>query len=130
LSVIKQAFDELKSQADVILVEGAGGWLAPINFESDIADLAIVTELPVILVVGIKLGCINHARISYQAIRASGVSCVGWVAVCLDPEMSLIDENIGTLKNKISAPLLAVMPFVKEQDFERLAKNFEDSGLF
>ena len=128
LDVLVQAFNSVKDKADVLLVEGAGGWLAPVSNECDIADLVQALQLPVILVVAIKLGCINHARLTYQAIIASGVECAGWLAMCVEPEMSMLDENVETIKNKISAPLLGILPYTPEKDFDVLVDNiFRDT---
>ena len=123
LDVLVQAFNSVKDKADVLLVEGAGGWLAPVSNECDIADLVKALQLPVILVVAIKLGCINHARLTYQAIIASGVECAGWLAMCVEPEMSMLDENVETIENKISTPLLGILPYTQEKGFDVLAEN-------
>lgn len=123
LDIIKQAFDDLTANADVILVEGAGGWFAPLNDESDIADLVKILQIPVILVVAIRLGCINHARLTYLAIEKSGVKCAGWIAMCIDPDMVKQTENIETIKNKIAAPLLGILPYMKKMDFDSLATH-------
>ncbi len=121
LEVILQAYNHLKNKADVILVEGAGGWLAPLSNQFTIADLSIALEIPVILVVAIKLGCINHTLLTYNAIKTSGIKCAGWIAMCIDPEMAMQEENINTLKNKIPAPLLGVLPYIENMDFDELA---------
>ncbi len=114
----------LSTQADVLLVEGVGGWLVPLNHQGDtVATLAKKMKLPVILVVGIRLGCINHAHLTYQAIKASGVDCTGWLAMCLDPEMLMVRENIDTIKKTIDKPLLGILPYSKALDFELLADN-------
>ena len=86
LVTIVERFNSLKALAEVIIVEGAGGWYAPLNTQDDISDLAKALALPVILVVGLRLGCINHAKLSYQAIQLSGIACVGWLAVCVAPD--------------------------------------------
>jgi len=129
LDVIAKAFCDLEDKADVILVEGAGGWLAPLNREDDIADLAKVLQIPVIVVVAIRLGCINHARLTFNAIQTAGVQCAGWLATCVDPEMQKQDENIEMIKNKISAPFLGALPYSKEMDFELLAANITGESL-
>ena len=129
LDVIAKAFCDLEDKADVILVEGAGGWLAPLNNECDIADLAKVLQIPVIMVVAIRLGCINHARLTFNAIQTAGVQCAGWLALCVDPEMQKQDENVETIKNKISAPFLGTLPYTKEMDFELLAANITGDSL-
>jgi len=123
LELILQSFQHLKTKAEVVVVEGAGGWFAPLNRQEDIADLAKLLKIPVIMVVAIRLGCINHARLTFQAIQAANVECAGWLAVCIDPKMQFQSENIETIKNKLSTPLLGVLPYLKERDFDLLAKN-------
>ncbi len=125
LDVISRAFNKLKDKANIILVEGAGGWLSPVNNQSDIADLAKSLQIPVVLVVAIRLGCINHARLTFQAIKTSGTECAGWIAMCVDSEMTMQDENIQTIKNKISAPLLGVLPFTQELDYNLFAMHLD-----
>ncbi|MGR8934504.1 MAG: dethiobiotin synthase [Gammaproteobacteria bacterium] len=107
---IGSAFRHLQAQADCILVEGVGGWAVPLNAGQDVGDLAKFLALPVIIAVGMRLGCINHARLTYRAVAASGVSCRGWVAVCIDPNMTAMEENIATLQTTIDTPLLGVLP--------------------
>jgi len=120
---VLKAFGKIKNKADVTIVEGAGGWFAPLNHEQDIADLAIALQMPVIMVVAIRLGCINHARLTFQAIQAANVECAGWIAMCVDPNMQKQAENIATIKNKITVPLLGVLPYMDVMDFDRLAEN-------
>jgi dethiobiotin synthetase len=105
------AFRQLQAQAGITLVEGVGGWAVPLNAAQDVADLAKFLDLPVIMAVGMRLGCINHARLTYRAIVASGVECQGWLAVCLDPHMAAVEENIVALQELIAAPLLGVLPY-------------------
>ncbi len=107
LDKIKIAFEALQQQADVVVVEGAGGFRVPINRQETMADLAVKLNLPVILVVGIRLGCINHALLTVGSIRAAGLTLVGWVANRTDPSMQAKDENVATLKAMIKAPCLA-----------------------
>jgi len=107
MAKIKQAFDALQAQADVVVVEGAGGFRVPLNREETMADLAIQLNLPVIMVVGIRLGCINHALMTAGSIRATGLNLVGWVANRIDPNMPALEENIATLKAMIKAPCIA-----------------------
>ena len=120
---IAECFNALQAQADVVLVEGAGGWYAPINATQDISDLAKALGLPVILVVGIRLGCLNHAKLSHEAILASGLPCAGWIAVCLDADMPKREENITTLTITLSSPLLGVLPYLDKPDFRYLAQQ-------
>jgi dethiobiotin synthetase len=123
LDWIMARFHELKPQADVILVEGAGGWYSPINDGQNISDLAISLALPVILVVAIRLGCINHAVLTAEAINRSALPCAGWIAVCSDPAMQKIEENIGRIHQELHVPLLGVLPFLEKADFDRMAKQ-------
>ncbi|MCX7067069.1 MAG: dethiobiotin synthase [Methylococcales bacterium] len=116
-------FTSLKALADIVLVEGVGGWYAPINDQQAVSDLAQCLALPVILIVGIRLGCINHARLTYEAILASGLACAGWLALCNDPTMLKRDENIATLKKLLNTPLLGVLPYQECADFDLLARQ-------
>lgn len=121
LAVIAERFNALKTEAEIVVVEGAGGWYAPLNDREDISDLARALALPIILVVAIRLGCINHAKLTYQAIQYSGLPCAGWIAVCVDPALLYLDENIQTIKAALSAPLLGVLPYMDSADFDLLA---------
>jgi dethiobiotin synthetase len=109
LDVIKQQFEQIKQQADAVVVEGAGGWLVPINATQSMADLAAALELPVVLVVAVKLGCINHALLSVESIERRGLKLAGWVAnhLCEQGESS---DIINTLKQHIDAPCLGIVP--------------------
>lgn len=97
--------------ANWLLIEGAGGWLLPINEQRYLADWVADAQLPVLLVVGIKLGCLNHAMLTVREIARSGCRLVGWVANCIDPDMALLQENIVDLQQRITAPCLGVVPF-------------------
>ena len=121
LPKIVERFNTLKELAEIVLVEGAGGWYAPLNDHEDISDLAKALALPVILVVAIRLGCINHAKLTFQAIQLSGIPCAGWIAMCVDPDMLKSDENIRTIKTALNIPLLGVLPFLVTADFDLLA---------
>ncbi len=96
---------------DILLYEGAGGWFTPINQQQTLADWVIKHQLSVILVVGIKLGCLNHAQLTWQAMESANINCVGWIANCCDPNMVYIDENINYLTNILPMPLLAKATF-------------------
>jgi len=110
-------FELLRTLADIVIVEGAGGWYTPLNEREANSDLAKLLSVPVIMVVAIRLGCINHARLTYQAIKQSGVSCAGWIAVCTDPTSISKDENILTIKAVVDRPLLGVLPYREVADF-------------
>ena len=120
LPKIVEKFNSLKALAEIVLVEGAGGWYAPLNDHEDISDLAKALALPVILVVAIRLGCINHAKLTLQAIHRYGIPCAGWIAVCVDPDMLKPDENICTIKTAFNVPLLGVLPYLASADFDLL----------
>lgn len=117
LDNIQQSFDVLQTKADVVVVEGAGGFRVPINREQTMADLAVKLNLPIILVVGIRLGCINHALMTAGSIRAAGLNLVGWVANRIDPNMPAIEENIATLKAMIKAACIADVAWGEEPQF-------------
>jgi dethiobiotin synthetase len=110
LDVIRECFARLADQADYVVVEGAGGWFAPLNDEHAMADVARVLGLPLVLVVGMRLGCLNHALLTQAAIEKSGLAFVGWIANRVDPAMERFDENLATLKKCLHAPLLTVFP--------------------
>lgn len=111
-------FELLKTLVDVVVVEGVGGWYTPLNEREANSDLAIALALPVIMVVAVRLGCINHARLTYQAIKQAGVDCEGWIAVCTDPDLLSRDENIQAIKNTVDAPLLGLLPYREVADFD------------
>lgn len=100
IDVIKQAFQALSKLADIVIVEGAGGFLVPLNNQQSMADLSAALDIPVILVVGMKLGCINHSLLTVEAIKARGLKLHGWVANQIEPEMAFFDENITTIAEK------------------------------
>jgi len=109
LKTIKENYQQIEQQADAVVVEGAGGWLVPINDDNTMADLAQKLNLPVVLVVAIKLGCINHALLTVESIQRRGLKLVGWVANHLSAQTES-DEIIATLKQHIEAPCLGVVP--------------------
>jgi len=108
---ICDAFAALTTRADVVFVEGVGGFRVPLDDDYDTADLARDMGLPVILVVGMKLGCINHALLTAEAIAARGLNLAGWVANRIDPAMLRFEQNLDALRQRLSAPLLGVVPF-------------------
>ncbi|POP51049.1 dethiobiotin synthase [Zhongshania marina] len=102
--------------ADLVLIEGAGGWRVPLNRHELLSGLAVELQAPVILVVGMKLGCINHALLTADAIRADGLRIAAWVANQIDPQMSCFDENLSALKAMLGAPCLGVVPHFSDVD--------------
>lgn len=115
LSVIRACFDALAARADCVVVEGAGGWLAPVTERAYMADLALALRLPVLLVVGLRLGCLNHALLTRESIRARGASFAGWVANGVDPAMERAAENLHTLRGRLGEPL-AHIPYLASKD--------------
>lgn len=110
------AFEALCTHADAVLVEGAGGWRVPLNDSETLADLARALKAPVVMVVGMRLGCLNHALLTAEAVRADGLTLAGWVANVIDPDMACLDENIQTLQARLGAPLLGVVPWQPQPD--------------
>lgn len=125
LDLINQNFKQLERDADVVLVEGAGGWYSPLSSDLNNAQLAKYMQLPVILVVGLRLGCINHAALTLEAISRASKHCVGWVGVVIDPVMQGLQANIDFLKSNLDVPLLGVFPNLSYQDFELLALQID-----
>ena len=107
---IKATLGRAREQADLVIVEGVGGFCVPLGVDRNTADLAVMLGLPIILVVGLRLGCINHALLTVEAIKARGLQIAGWVANRIDPAMSRFEENLATLQSLIPAPLLGVVP--------------------
>jgi dethiobiotin synthetase len=108
----------MSGAADFVLIEGAGGWRVPLNSRETLADLALQLHLPVILVVGMRLGCINHALLSCEAITRDGLSVAGWVANQPGEEMPCYRENLETLRRWLPAPLLGEIPAMPSFDTE------------
>ena len=108
---------------DFLVIEGAGGWRVPINKRETMADIPKQLNADVILIVGIRLGCINHALLTAQAIRQDGLKIAGWVANILDTEMLRIDENIDTLKHMLIEPCLGVVPRLSEVTPQQVAAH-------
>ena len=122
LEEIVRAYEELSRLADVVVVESAGGFLVPLNARQTSADLAMRLGLPVVLVVGMRLGCLNHALLTRQQIEASGLLCAGWVANCILPDMPYLDGNIRALQQRLACPLLGTVPFQREPVAARVAQ--------
>lgn len=111
IGTIKAGFETLRPISDRVVIEGAGGWLAPINARESMGDLARALGVPVVLVVGLRLGCLNHAELSRRAIRTQGVAFAGWVANRLSHPLEREAENLATLARRLGAPPLALVPF-------------------
>lgn len=120
---IKQGFNKLASKGDAVIVEGVGGWHVPLNDKDSTVDVARAVNLPVVMVVAMRLGCLNHALLTAEAIGNDGLSLAGWVANSIDNEMTSLDENIETLKDAISAPFLGYIPFGDPSNIEKISKH-------
>lgn len=123
LPAIRNAFLKLSELADAVIVEGCGGFVVPLAETDDTADLARSLGLPLILVVGMRLGCLNHALLTQEAIAGRGLSLAGWVANRIDPQMPRFDGNLATLEARIAAPLLGVLPYQPEFDSTMAARQ-------
>ena len=129
LQVIQQAYQNLRTLADVVIVEGVGGFRVPLSDGIDTADLAESLALPVILVVGMRLGCLSHALLTAEAIRARDLKLAGWVANQVDPGMTAFDENLHAMRQRLAAPCLGVLPWMETADFRDAAKHLHLENL-
>ncbi|MFA7625019.1 MAG: dethiobiotin synthase [Pusillimonas sp.] len=127
--VILKAFAQLQLQAQAVVVEGAGGFCVPISETEDLADVAQALALPVVLVVGMRLGCISHAVLTAQAVQARGLRLVGWVANTVDPDMPCFNENIQALNGRLPAPYLGCIPRLVDPDPAIAARHLDFSRL-
>ena len=127
LAVAVQAV--LAQRADFTLVEGAGGWRVPLGEQATLADLPVALDLPVILVVGVRLGCINHALLTAEAIARDGLRLAGWVANVLDPQTSRLDDNLRTLSERLAAPCLGRVPRLDQAGAAAVARHLDISLL-
>lgn len=124
-ALVSRIREGLSRHCDLALVEGAGGWRVPLNDDEDLAELAIRLQLPVILVVGLRLGCISHARLTADAIAASGLRFAGWAGSLVEPafaaERETHDDNLATLARTLDAPCLGIVPRLTGSDPKRMA---------
>ncbi|BAU72124.1 dethiobiotin synthase [Metapseudomonas furukawaii] len=119
----------LAKGADFTLVEGAGGWRVPLAGAETLSDLPIALGLPVVLVVGVRLGCINHALLTVEAILRDGLVLAGWVANVVDPATSRLEENLATLAERLPAPCLGRVPRLAEATPEAVADHLDLAAL-
>jgi dethiobiotin synthetase len=127
--VLDRAYERLRLRSRALIVEGAGGWLAPLDAARSFADLAARWRMDVVLVVGMRLGCLNHALLTAESIDRRGLRLRGWVANSIDPLFERLPENISSLASRISAPCLGVFPFEPQADPGTLARALAVDAL-
>jgi len=131
LAHIVSCYRQVAAQADLVVVEGVGGFRVPLDDHYDTADLAVALDLPIVMTVGIRLGCISHALLTAEAIAARGLRLVGWIANCVAPDMRHLQANIDTLRLRLArdhaAPLLGTIPYLSDPSAARAAAylNFD-----
>jgi dethiobiotin synthetase len=108
------AFDALAGQSDLVIVEGVGGWASPLSAQLDQSDLALALDVPVLMVVGLRLGCINHARLTARTIRADGARLLGWIGSAVDAGFLYADDTLAILDRVIGVPRLGLLPHCKD----------------
>ncbi|WP_176514871.1 MULTISPECIES: dethiobiotin synthase [Pseudomonas] len=124
-ALLKAMRHVLDQGADFTLVEGAGGWRVPLSDHANLSDLAVALKLPVILVVGVRLGCINHALLSAEAIARDGLQLAGWVANIIEPRTSRLEENLASLAERLPAPCLGRVPRLKVASADAVAEHLQ-----
>ncbi len=129
LARVRDAYARLAGTADRVVVEGVGGWMVPLSETLMQADLVRALDIPVILVVGLHLGCINHALLSVRAIAGDGCRLLGWIANRIDPAMDRAEQNLATLRARIDAPLLGVLDHAPGRTPEQAAGQLDASTL-
>lgn len=125
LEPITAAFQRLAAGGRFVVVEGVGGFKVPLGDRLDAVDLARALNLPVLLVVGMRLGCLNHALLTAEAIRAAGLPFAGWIANAIDPAMAVAEENVAALEERLAAPLLGRLPHMPGPDPAAFARSID-----
>tara|TARA_Y100001936_G_C16093985_1_gene689767 strand:+ start:5845 stop:6510 length:666 start_codon:yes stop_codon:yes gene_type:complete len=121
IAIISQAYCNLQKIADVVIVEGVGGVMVPLNRSNDVVEMAFSLNIPLILVVGMRLGCLNHALMTAKIAQAAGLRLAGWVANQIVPQMDFFEENLNVLKSRLNCPLLGVLPFELNVDINKFS---------
>jgi len=129
LDFLGPALRRLATAGDFLVVEGVGGFRVPLAARLDTVDLARAVGLPVVLVVGLRLGCLNHALLTAQAIESAGLTLAGWVANAIDPAMAARDENVAALAERLGAPLLGQLPYAPQADPRTFAARLDVTAL-
>jgi len=128
-AVLDRAYERLRLRSDTLIVEGAGGWLAPLGPGQSFADLAARWQLDVVLVVGLRLGCLNHALLTVESILGRGLRLCGWVGNGIDPKFERLEENLASLHTRIDAPCLGVLPYAATVDMVAAAQILSHASL-
>jgi dethiobiotin synthetase len=128
-TTIAAQLNEITAEVDKVIVEGVGGWQVPLNEHETVADLAKALGLPVIMVVGLRLGCINHALLTAEAIRNDGCELAGWIANSLEAQMVEQEAVVATLERRLEAPLLGVVPYQSQIDVNGIAAALSLSSI-
>ncbi|HEY4998091.1 MAG TPA: dethiobiotin synthase [Usitatibacter sp.] len=129
LAPIEAAFERLSARSRFLVIEGVGGFRVPLADSLDTVDLARALALPIVLVVGMRLGCLNHALLTAEAIERSGLRFAGWIANAVDPTMAARDENVAALVDRLEAPLLGTLPHCVPPDPASLARQLDVAAL-
>ncbi|MFT4580612.1 MAG: dethiobiotin synthetase [Gammaproteobacteria bacterium] len=125
LDTIVRAFEICQRSADIVLVEGIGGWRVPLSESLQTVDLVRRLKLPTILVCGLRLGCINHTLLSAAAIQSDGIQLIGWIGNVVDPDYAYRQETISTLQRRVDAPLLGITEWREPSDIDGIADDLE-----
>ncbi|MEN8166914.1 MAG: dethiobiotin synthase [Pseudomonadota bacterium] len=125
LDRIREAFERLAARADWVIVEGVGGWLVPLGRETILPDMVSLLDLPVIMVVGMRLGCLNHALLTAESIANTGLALQGWIANYVDPDMQAEEGNLKTLCSWLPAPCLGAIPYLEQPSPERVGEHLQ-----
>jgi dethiobiotin synthetase len=129
LETVLDSFESLRSEFGTVVVEGVGGWRVPLGHVITTEHLARALDLPVVLVVGLRLGCLNYALLTAGAVDAAGLRLAGWVANGIDPDMERVDENVDTLRRHLSTPLLGFIPYRGGTNYDDIANVLDLSHL-
>jgi dethiobiotin synthetase len=129
LGVIQRAYLQARAGADFVVVEGVGGFRVPLDDAHDTVDLARALALPIVIVVGMRLGCLNHALLTAQAVEAAGLRLAGWIANELSATMPALDENIASLDARLAAPRLGRLPWSPRATPQQLASRIDVAAL-
>ena len=124
-AVIKRAYTEISTLTNFVVVEGAGGWLVPISASQTMADLVLDMKWPVVLVIGLRLGCLNHALLTAESIRHKGVTFAGWIGSHVNPVFYKAEQNIATLRSRIDAPCLGIFPYCENTVAEKMSIHLD-----